>query len=75
MVLKPVYTVSELAELAGLSRFQMRRFLLREKLIEAGSKPRRKYTVTLPAFRETFPELWYGIVLVHELEDELLESA
>jgi excisionase family DNA binding protein len=53
---KVVYSVTELAELTGLSRFTMHRWLKRERVhtIRIG----RKILVPFLSFRAAFPEVW-----------------
>jgi len=59
--LKAVYSVSELAVMAGLSRQQMRRRLKQQAGIQSRG-PRRKIDVPLDAFKTAFPDLWESIL-------------
>ena len=58
-VKQTVYTVGEIAELAGISRFRTLMLLKTN-----GITPKRsgtKFIVTLYQLRNGFPELWYSI--------------
>lgn len=59
--LKAAYGVSELAAMAGLSRFQVHRLLVSRKVptTEIG----KKVLVPLVGFKMAFPEIWDSIVV------------
>lgn len=54
--IRALYTISELAEMAGISRFAMSR-LLKSKGIETTTSGRTIY-VTLVALKAALPDLW-----------------
>lgn len=59
--LKALYSVTELAALAGLSRHQVRRLMIgRAGLPKPGE--RKKMLVPLDSLREAFPALWESIL-------------
>jgi hypothetical protein len=68
--LKAVYSVAELAALAGVSRKVMRRLLAPLELVDVAPHPgpRRKRLVRLADFKAAAPELWRSIRLAREGE-------
>lgn len=62
---KAVYTVPELADLAGVSRWQMRTLLEGNQVplrpVGVG-KERRRVVVLLADLKAAFPELWASMV-------------
>lgn len=64
-VVKAIYTVPELAEMAGVSRWQMRAVLVGNDVplrpVGVG-KERRRVVVLLADLKTAFPELWSSLV-------------
>lgn len=65
--LKPVYRVSELALLLGMSRKATRRFLAAHGVAVVDMGPRRPAMVTLLALQEAMPELWQSMAVVRAM--------
>jgi hypothetical protein len=62
MRLQALYTVGELAEMAGVNEKRMRRFLVRKGLIEEGNGKRgAEAEVELDALVERAPGFWKSI--------------
>lgn len=59
--LKAVYTITEWATLAGMSRFRMGRWLAKEGV--PTYRVGKTNFVSLSAFRIAFPEAWESILL------------
>lgn len=64
-MVKAIYTVPELAEMAGVSRWQMRAVLVGADVplrpVGVG-KERRRVVVLLADLKAAFPELWSSLV-------------
>ncbi len=60
--LRAVYTVSELAAMAGVSRHRMNRLLVEAGVLKYRGS-RRARTVCLSQLKRGFPDLWDSIVL------------
>ncbi len=72
MRLKALYTVPELARMAGMSERTMHRWLLRQRvqIIRCGGGVR----VPLYAFREAFPDVWQAIQFAQEMQPGTCEA-
>lgn len=68
MQVKALYSVSELAALAGVSRRQMLRIAV-ERLGVPKPGPRKKMLVPLEALQSAFPALWASILTACALAD------
>lgn len=66
MKVKALYTVPELAEMAGMDEQRMRRWIARAQLSVVRSG--RAVMVPLPAFRDAFPQVWEAIKLQRGLK-------
>jgi hypothetical protein len=71
--LKAIYSVSELAKMAGVSRFAMRRLLAPLALTDAATEPgpRRKRLVYLAELRAAAPALWRSMRLARAGQEAL----
>lgn len=67
---RAIYTVRELAEMAGISRRRMARKLRAEGITLQPERPRRgqPQTVCLCQLRGAWPDLWDSMVLLSALE-------
>ncbi len=63
---KPLYRVTELARMVGVSRWTMLRHL-RGKGVVVETGRGAVATVTLVALREAYPELWESMLLARAL--------
>lgn len=63
---KAAYSIRELSELTGLSRWQVHRMIARDDVqtIKLGDH----LMVPLLAFRVAYPELWSSLVVAHSLQ-------
>jgi hypothetical protein len=60
---KAVYTVTELARLAGISRFRMLRMLISQRVTVVQRGPRRPAVVCLSCLKRAWPDLWDALVV------------
>jgi hypothetical protein len=66
-VLKPMYSVAELADLAQMTPTAMRRYLRKKQLISSERGKRgEKVLIALCLFKKACPELWDSIQLVEQ---------
>ncbi len=60
---KPLYRVTELAAMCGISERRMYRLLRKKGVVMDEVQRRSAGVVTLVALREAFPELWESMML------------
>lgn len=69
--LKAAYSMTELADMAGLSKKQMTRKLRNAQVRTYQSVERGKRWVVLSSFAEAYPDLWDSIILRAQLRDSM----
>ena len=64
---RPVYRVTELASMVGMSAWRVRHMLGRQGVVVTWGSRGEAATVTLVAIRQAFPELWESMLLARAL--------
>ena len=67
---KSVYSVAQLARLAGISTRRMARLLKRVGLLEGPAEPGLSPTISVTQLRRAWPDLWDSIVYVQSVAED-----